>query len=58
MDLSLLVLDKAITPLDDTDDIFLGRDGLSCETSDTFVNGNQEVITDLYDREVYVLAKF
>ncbi len=58
MDLSPLGFDKGITPLDDIADISLGRDGLSCGTGDTFVNGEQEVVTDLYDMEAYALAKF
>ena len=58
MDLSPLGFDKGITPLDDIADISLGRDGLSCGTGDTFVKGEQEVVTDLYDMEAYALAKF
>ena len=58
MDLSPLGFDKGVTPLDDIADIDLGREGLSCGTGDNFVNGVQEVVTDLYDMEAYALAKF
>ena len=58
MDLSPLGFDKGITPLDEIADISLGREGLSCGTGDNFVDGDQEVVTDLYDMEAYALAKF
>jgi len=58
MDLSPLGFDKGVTPLDEIADIDLGRDGLSCGTGDNFVNGEQDVVTDLYDMEAYALAKF
>ena len=58
MDLSPLGFDKGTTPLDEIADIALGREGLSCGTGDNFVNGDQEVVTDLYDMEAYALAKF
>lgn len=57
MDVSALGFKIGETPFDPVSSISFGREGLSCGSGDSFVDGRPKIETDLVDMEAYAIAK-